>query len=112
MNRPNRLSALLVLSLTVCAGSAQAGAPKDHAPGAAHVQSTEPAPLDLNRAKREQLKTLPGVTDAVATRIIAGRPYLSKAFLVTNNIVSPDVYDAIRNLVVARPPRAMLDRKK
>jgi len=37
-------------------------------------------------ANREQLKTLPGIGDAEAGRIIAGRPYDSKADLVGRKV--------------------------
>jgi competence protein ComEA len=59
-------------------------------------------PVDINSATKEQLKKLPGIGDAEADKIIAGRPYLSKAHLQTHNIVSPGVYQALSPLVVAR----------
>jgi len=40
-------------------------------------------PLDLNTATREQLLSLPGVTAAEATRVIAGRPYNDPGEVVT-----------------------------
>ena len=60
------------------------------------------APVDINSASKEELKKLPGIGDAEADKIIAGRPYLSKAHLQTHNIVSPGVYQALSPLVVAR----------
>jgi len=57
--------------------------------------------LDLNRASKDELKKLPGVTDALADKIIAGRPYLTKARLVTQNVVSMGVYQGIKDKVVA-----------
>ena len=59
-------------------------------------------PVDINSATKEELKKLPGIGDAEADKIIAGRPYLTKAHLQTHNIVSPDVYQALRQLVVAK----------
>jgi competence protein ComEA len=65
-----------------------------------------PAPqvtlVDINSASREELKKLPGIDDAQADKIIAGRPYLTKAHLQTHNIVSPLVYQGLREHVVAR----------
>jgi len=58
--------------------------------------------VDINSASKEELKKLPGIGDAEADKIIAGRPYLSKAHLQTHNIVSPDVYQGLRQLVVAK----------
>jgi DNA uptake protein ComE-like DNA-binding protein len=73
----------------------------------AAAKKTKPAPpkvdlVDINSATKEQLKKLPGIGDADADKIIAGRPYLTKAHLQTHNIVSPGVYQAIQQLVVAR----------
>lgn len=58
--------------------------------------------VDINSASKEELKKLPGIGDAEANKIIAGRPYLSKAHLQTHNIVSPGVYQGLQRLVVAR----------
>ncbi|WP_243384372.1 ComEA family DNA-binding protein [Geothrix alkalitolerans] len=58
--------------------------------------------VDVNSATKEQLKTLPGITDAYADKIIAGRPYLSKAFLVTKNVLPQELYLTIRKRIVAR----------
>ncbi len=58
--------------------------------------------VDINSATKEELKKLPGIGDADADKIIAGRPYLTKAHLQTHNIVSPGVYQALQQRVVAR----------
>ena len=60
--------------------------------------------VDINSAKSSELKQLPGITDAEAAKIIAGRPYGSKAWLVTDNILPEAKYAAIRQLVIAKQP--------
>ena len=60
--------------------------------------------VDINSATKDQLKTLPGITDAYADKIIAGRPYKSKAFLVTNNIIPESLFQTLRHRVIARQP--------
>jgi DNA uptake protein ComE-like DNA-binding protein len=75
-------------------------APKKTAP-AAKVKL-----VDINSAGKAELKTLPGISDAEADKIIAGRPYLSKANLFTQNIVSRDAYEQIKGLVIAKQNKA------
>jgi competence protein ComEA len=58
--------------------------------------------LDLNRASKDQLIVLPGITGERADRIIAGRPYESSQDLVTRRIVSQQEYDKIRDQVTAK----------
>lgn len=57
--------------------------------------------VDINSASKAELKTLQGIDDARADKIIAGRPYPSKAFLVTRNIIPLGVYDQIRKQIIA-----------
>jgi competence protein ComEA len=68
--------------------------------------------VNLNAASREELKGLPGGSDEEAARIIAGRPYNSKALLVTNKVVSEGRYFAIKSLVVAGEPAKPAAPKK
>jgi len=58
--------------------------------------------LDLNRASKDQLTTLPGITPDRADRIIAGRPYDNSQELVTRHIVSQQEYDKIKDRVTAK----------
>jgi len=74
--------------------------------------------VDINSAKKEELKTLPGITDAKAANIIAGRPYGSKAWLVDDKLLTQEEYLAISKRVIAKQPfkdgakNAELYRKK
>jgi len=55
--------------------------------------------VDINSATAAQLKALPGIGDAYAAKIIAGRPYLSKTNLVTHNVIPMVTYQAIRTRI-------------
>src|SRR5438128_785224 len=57
--------------------------------------------VDLNSASEAELKELPGIADAYAKKIVAGRPYANKAQLVSRNIIPQATYDKIKNTVVA-----------
>lgn len=61
-------------------------------------------PVDINSASEQQLKKLPGIGAADAKRIIANRPYASKVWLVTNNVIGEGPYSNIKHLIVAKQP--------
>ena len=47
---------------------------------------------NVNHATKDELKKLPGITDAFAAAIIAKRPYKIKADLVIKNAIPKDLY--------------------
>lgn len=58
--------------------------------------------VDINSAGKAELKTLPGIGDAEADKIIAGRPFLSKAILVTHKILPQGVYLTLKARIIAK----------
>ncbi len=74
------------------------------APQAAKPAVTAPtaAQIDLNTADKATLEKLKGVGPTRADAIIKGRPYKGKDELVQKKIVPQNVYDDIKDLVVAR----------
>ncbi len=94
-----RRGALLPLFAFFWSLAGGAGAQVQSAPppsAAAQGQS-----MDINRATAAELKSLPGMGDAYAKRIIDGRPYTAKNQLVTRGILPQAAYDRIRDLIVA-----------
>jgi DNA uptake protein ComE-like DNA-binding protein len=103
MSRWNRLLSYACLGLLISLpGVLSAGTPAG-VPNAPHVMAPAPAPdlIDINTAPADQLKTLPGIGDAYAKRIIDGRPYTSKNQLVTKGIIPKATYDNIADKIIA-----------
>jgi len=58
--------------------------------------AAKPRLVDINSAGKKELTTLQGIDDAQAEKIIAGRPYLSKAHLVTRKVLPRGIYENIK----------------
>lgn len=94
---PIVLTVALGLPLTLAARVPVAVA--DSAPAASAKKSEL---VDLNSASKTELVKLPGVGEAVADKIVAGRPWKSKYDLVLKKVVTRSVYDKFARLVIAR----------
>ena len=58
--------------------------------------------VDLNHAGKAELKSLPGISATMADKIIAGRPYNSKAAIVTDGIVPAGIFLVIKARIEVR----------
>ncbi len=77
--------------------------PKKAAPAAAPAaEKKAEALLDLNSASRDDLMKLKGVGDARADAIIKGRPYKGKNELLDKKIVPENVYNDIKDKIIAK----------
>ena len=112
------ISLTLLLSASVCtaadtkaiapqqAASKAQATPKSVKSGTAAKPKAAPKIklVDINSASAAELKKLPGISDAEAAKIIAGRPYGSKAWLVSRNIIDAPVYEGLKQQVIAKQP--------
>ena len=65
-------------------------------------QTDKARAVDINRASPDDLKTLPGIDDARAQKIIDGRPYDDTDDLIKKHVVSKTEYDRISGKIAAR----------
>ena len=95
-------AAILILSLaaSVCSPSlAQSSAPQ-----AAPKSKPAPPPearIDINHASVDELLKVPGMTPSWAGRIVRFRPYRTKQDLLDRGVLPSDVYDRIKDYVIA-----------
>lgn len=57
--------------------------------------------VDINSATIDQLLKVPGMTRTWAARIIRFRPYRAKNDLLDRGVVTSQVYDRIKDYIVA-----------
>ncbi len=59
------------------------------------------ARIDINRATAQELLKVPGMTPSWAGRIVRFRPYRTKQDLVDRGVLTTEVYDRIKDYVIA-----------
>jgi competence protein ComEA len=89
-------AALIVLAFALSAPAATLLAPAAQA---------EAALLDINSATKDQLDALPGIGAARSEAIIKGRPYNGKDDLLNRKIIPENVYNGIKDKIIARQKR-------
>ena len=93
---------ITVLLMTIFAAWMMCGFP----PGWPQATSLPHAPpeemrVDINHATDEELMKVPGMTRSWAGRIVRFRPYRTKQDLVEHGVVNSDVYERIKDYIIA-----------
>jgi competence protein ComEA len=95
------VAAFAALALGLCAGNTMLAGTNDPKPAHPSVAATPHKPLlDLNKATIYDLESLPGIGGAQAHKIIDGRPYRTKADLLSRKILPEATYKQIAPLVM------------
>lgn len=61
--------------------------------------------VDINSATDAELKGVPGIGDAYAAKIIAGRPYANKTQLKSRKILPAPLYEQVKDQLIAKQPQ-------
>jgi len=103
MTRLLALLTALILAVGVAAAPQVYAQAKKDAPAKADTKAdTKKELLDINSASADELKTLPGVGDAYAKKIVENRPYAKKDQLVSKKVIPEKTYQGIKNLIIAK----------
>lgn len=63
------------------------------------------ARVDINHASLDELMKIPGMTGSWAGRVVRFRPYHAKNDLLNRGVLPSDVYDRIKDYIVAHRER-------
>jgi DNA uptake protein ComE-like DNA-binding protein len=103
MRRALRVAALLVTLLCLCQSAPAQYRDRDSS-GVPKTSASAPSPeqrVDINHASLAELEKVPGLTASWAGRIVRFRPYRSKQDLLENGVVNSQVYDRIKDFIIA-----------
>jgi DNA uptake protein ComE-like DNA-binding protein len=101
-----RFMAALIVGLSFGPAWQNCSARPAQQPGSARTADgkTIPPPesrTDINHASVVELLKVPGMTPSWANRIVRFRPYRTKQDLLERGVLPSDVYDRIKNYVIA-----------
>jgi DNA uptake protein ComE-like DNA-binding protein len=103
MRKAARCVVLAGAFLSLCAGGL--GQCQDRDSSAAPRTTAEAPPpeqrVDINHASMEELAKVPGLSASWAGRIVRFRPYRTKQDLLEKGVVPSEVYDRIKDSVIA-----------
>ena len=100
--------AVVAACWAACCVASVAAAPQSNTTQASPKASAKPkstpsseARVDINHASAAELAKVPGLTPSWAGRIVRFRPYRTKQDLVDRGVLPSDVYDRIKDYVIA-----------
>jgi competence protein ComEA len=101
MTPRSRTLIIPIFCLIVALGALQTFAPARSLASPLPQAASAADKIDINSATADQLKTLSGIGDAYAQKIIAGRPYRTKRDLILKKIIPQSTYEKIKDQIIA-----------
>ncbi len=100
-------AALLAFGWAARSGAIPASVQAGAAHSASKMNSALPpgARIDINHASVDELLKAPGMTRTWAGRIVRFRPYRTKLDLIERGVLPSDVYDRIKDSIIAHRDR-------
>jgi hypothetical protein len=98
-----RWTGLATAILCVCLAAVAQNQDRDTR-GVPATSATAPPPemrIDINHSSVAELLKVPGMTRSWAGRVVRFRPYRTKADLLENGVVPSEVYDRIKDYLIA-----------
>lgn len=98
--------AVIALATACIAVRGDGAASPAQAPATQLSSKAKPVPptearIDINHATVDELLKVPGMTQSWAGRIVRFRPYRTKQDLVDHGVLPTDVYDRIKDYIIA-----------
>jgi competence protein ComEA len=75
------------------------------------AEAKKAEPMDINSATEAELASLKGIGDVRSKAIVKGRPYKGKDELVQKKIIPQNVYDDIKDQIIAKQAPAAEAKK-
>ena len=102
----NKLTIAILVALGLISASpllAQTASPGTAPKPAATAPAATGKLIDINRASKKELMTLPGIGDVYAEKIIKGRPFKGKDDIMSDKVGVPQAtYDKIKDMIIAK----------
>jgi len=103
VQRAFRISIGLIATLCICLMSVAQNQDRDSSGTPKTSPAAPPASqrVDINHASLDELLKVPGLTQGWAVRVVRFRPYRTKQDLFDKGVLSGEVYDRVKDFVIA-----------
>jgi competence protein ComEA len=107
MTKTHILALMVVVALVAGTGLAPSDGLAQQTPTPAAPKPSTPAPpaamkkVDINKASLDDLKKVPGLDESMAKKVVDGRPFKNVDELLSKKILSKDVFDKVKPLLMA-----------